>query len=257
MPSSGLLAFHGIIGRSPAMLALFRRIERVAMFDVPMLICGETGTGKELVARAIWQLGSRRERRFEAVNAGALNRGLLLSELFGHERGAFTGAVARKPGLLAVADGGTVFLDEVGDLPLDGQVMLLRFLQSGEIRPVGSTETGRVNVRVVAATHRDLEEGMAQGSFREDLFYRLCDVVLRIPPLRDRLEDIPLLVDHFRGKLNQRYGLAIEPVGGEELDVLTARTVARQHPRAREGPDGGHDPAWHREAHPGGSSLGR
>ena len=147
------------------MLALFGRIERVASFDVPVLIQGETGTGKELVARAIWQLSARRDRRFEPINAGALNRELLLSDLFGHERGAFTGAIARKPGLLVVSDGGTVFLDEVGDLPLDAQVMLLRFLQSGEIRPVGSTETKRVNVRLIAATHRDLDAAVERGTF--------------------------------------------------------------------------------------------
>src|SRR2546428_7476966 len=184
MAETEVPSFHGIIGRSPAVLALFRRIERVAMFDVPVLICGETGTGKELVARAIWRLGSRRGRGFEAVNAGALNRELLLSELFGHERGAFTGAVAKKPGLLAVADGGTVFLDEVGDLPADAQVMLLRFLQSGEIRPVGSTETRRVDVRLIAATHRNLEAAVERGMFREDLYYRLRRAVLEVPPLR-------------------------------------------------------------------------
>ena len=220
MPSSELRSFHGMIGRSPAMLALFRRIERVALFDVPVLICGETGTGKELVARAIWQLGSRRERRFEAVNAGALNRELLLSELFGHERGAFTSAVARKPGLLVVADGGTVFLDEVGDLPLDAQVMLLRFLQSGEIRPVGSTETGRVNVRLIAATHRDLEAAVERGAFREDLYYRLRRVVLEVPPLRARGADIRLLVEHFRVQLNERYGLSVRGAAPAALRLL-------------------------------------
>ncbi len=190
------------------MLALFQRIARVAPIDVPVLIHGETGTGKELVARAIWQLSSRCDRRLEVVNAGALNRELLLGELFGHERGAFTGAVARKPGLLAVADGGTVFLDEVGDLPLDAQVMLLRFLQSGEVRSVGSTETRRVNVRLIAATHRDLEAAVERGTFREDLYYRLRRGVLEVPPLRARGDDIRLLVEHFRIQLNERHGLS-------------------------------------------------
>jgi two-component system response regulator HupR/HoxA len=202
------------------MLALFRRIERVALFDVPVLIQGETGTGKELVARAIWRLGDRRERRFEAVNAGAVNRELLLSELFGHERGAFTGAVARKPGLLAVADGGTVFLDEVGDLPLDAQVMLLRFLQSGEIRPVGSTETRRVDVRLIAATHRDLEAAVERGTFREDLYYRLRRAVLEVPPLRARRDDIRLLVENFHVQLNERYGLSIRGATPAALRLL-------------------------------------
>ena len=220
MASTDLSSFCGIIGRSPAMLALFRQIGRVALFDVPVLICGETGTGKELVARAIWQLGARRDRRFEAVNAGALNRELLLSELFGHERGAFTGAVARKPGLLAVADGGTVFLDEVGDLPLDAQVMLLRFLQNGEIRPVGSTETGRVNVRLIAATHRDLEAAVERGTFREDLYYRLRRGVLEVPPLRARGDDIRLLVEHFRVQLNERYGLSVHGATPAALRLL-------------------------------------
>lgn len=220
MAQADLPSFHGIIGRSPAMLALFRRIGRVALFDVPVLIRGETGTGKEIVTRAIWQLGARRDRRFETVNAGALNRELLISGLFGHERGAFTGAVARKPGLLALADGGTVFLDEVGDLPLDAQVMLLRFLQSGEIRPVGSTETGRVNVRLIAATHRDLEAAVERGTFREDLYYRLRRVVLEVPPLRVRREDIPLLVEHIRVQVNQQYGLAIDGVTPRALALL-------------------------------------
>jgi two-component system response regulator HupR/HoxA len=220
MAQTDLPSFHGIIGRSPAMLALFRRIGRVALFDVPVLICGETGTGKELVARAIWQLGARRDRRFEAVNAGALNRELLLSELFGHERGAFTGAVVEKQGLLAVADGGTVFLDEVGDLPLDAQVMLLRFIQSGEIRPVGSTETRRVNVRLIAATHRDLDAAVERGTFREDLYYRLRRAVLEVPPLRARGDDIRLLVEHLRVQLNERYGLSVRGATPAALRLL-------------------------------------
>jgi len=223
MRSSGRLDFHGMIGRSPAMRALFERIGRVALFDVPVLIQGETGTGKELVARAIWQLGARRDRRFEAVNAGALNRELLLSELFGHERGAFTGAVVKKPGLLVVADGGTVFLDEVGDLPLDAQVMLLRFLQSREVRPVGSTETKHVDVRLIAATHRELDVAVERGSFREDLYYRLHRGVLDVPPLRDRPEDIPPLVEHVLAQLDGRYRLGVRGATRDALRLL------RQH----------------------------
>jgi DNA-binding NtrC family response regulator len=221
MPSSASLDFHGMVGRSAAMRALFERIERVAAFDVPVLIRGETGTGKELVARAIWQLSARRARRFETINAGALNRELLLSELFGHERGAFTGAIVQKPGLLVVADGGTVFLDEVGDLPLDAQVMLLRFLQSREIRPVGSTETKRIDVRLIAATHRDLDIAVERGTFRDDLYYRLHRGVLDVPPLRYRPDDIPLLVEHVLGQLRDRYGLGVHGVTRDALLVLT------------------------------------
>jgi DNA-binding NtrC family response regulator len=220
MAGSDLPSFYGIIGRSPAMLALFSKIERVAPIDVPVLILGETGTGKELMARAIQQLSRRRERRFEIVNCGALTRELLLSELFGHERGAFTGAVVKKPGLLVVADGGTVFLDEVGDLPLDAQVMLLRFLQSGEIRPVGSTETRRVDVRLIAATHRDLEGAVERGTFREDLYYRLRRAVLEVPPLRARRDDIRVLVEHFRVQLNERYGLSVRGATPTALRLL-------------------------------------
>jgi two-component system response regulator HydG len=221
LPVAQLASFHGMVGRSAAMRALFQRIERVTAFDVPVLIRGETGTGKELVARAIWQRSARRDRRFETVNAGALNPELLLSELFGHERGAFTGAVVRKSGLLVVADGGTVFLDEVGDLPLDAQVMLLRFLQSREIRPVGSTETKRIDVRLIAATHRDLDIAVERGTFREDLYYRLHRGVLDVPPLRYRPDDIPLLVEHVLGQLRDRYGLGVLGVTRDALRVLT------------------------------------
>jgi DNA-binding NtrC family response regulator len=209
-----------MIGRSAVMQVLFRRIERVAPIDVPVLIVGESGTGKELVARAIYQLSRRRERRIEVVNCGALTRELLLSELFGHERGAFTGAVVRKAGLLTIADGGTVFLDEVGDLPLDAQVMLLRFFQHGEFRPIGSTETRRVDVRLVAATHRDLEEAVERRTFREDLYYRLRRVVLEVPPLRARREDIALLVEHVRVQANERYGLAVGGMTRQALAMI-------------------------------------
>jgi two-component system, NtrC family, response regulator AtoC len=224
MTSSEVASSHGMIGRSAMMQALFRRIERVAPLDVPVLILGETGTGKELVARAVQGLSRRRNRRFEVVNCGALTRELLLSELFGHERGAFTSAVARKEGLLAVADGGTVFLDEVGDLPPDAQVMLLRFLETGEIRPVGSTETRRVNVRLIAATHRDLDAAVECGTFREDLYYRLRRVVLEVPALRERRDDIRLLVEHFRVQLNERYGFSVRGATCEALRRL------EQHP---------------------------
>jgi DNA-binding NtrC family response regulator len=194
------------------MRLVFTRIERVAPLDVSVLILGESGTGKELVAAAIHQLSGRRQARFEAVNCGGLTRELLRTELFGHERGAFTGAVDRHPGLLTVAHGGTVFLDEVGDLVPEAQVMLLRFLADGEVRPVGSTRVTRADVRILSATHRDLPRGMREERFREDLFYRLRRVVLTVPPLRERLGDLPLLVEHFRRQVNARHRLAIEGV---------------------------------------------
>jgi DNA-binding NtrC family response regulator len=220
MAESGLPSFHGIIGRSAPMRALFDRIERVARFDIPVLIRGESGTGKELVAAAIQRLSPRRERRFATVNCGALTRDLLRSELFGHERGAFTGAITKKHGILAVTDGGTVFLDEIGELPVDAQVMLLRFLQSGEIQPVGSNETRHVNVRLIAATHRDLKAAIGRGAFREDLYYRLRGVEVDVPPLRERRDDIALMVEHFVAVLNERHGLSVRGATREALRQL-------------------------------------
>jgi two-component system response regulator GlrR len=204
------------------MQALFRRLERLAAVDVSVLIVGETGTGKELVAAALHRLSPRRAARFEPVNCGALSRELLRSELFGHERGAFTGAVERHTGVLREAAGGTVFLDEVGELPLDAQAALLRFLGTGEVRPVGLTRTLHVDVRVVAATHRDLPAAIQRGTFREDLYYRLREVTLRVPPLRERTEDLPLLVEHCRRRFNARYGLAIDGLTREGVAALAA-----------------------------------
>jgi two-component system response regulator PilR (NtrC family) len=215
-----LPAFHGLVGQSALMRTLFERIQRVAPFDVSILIVGETGTGKELVAAALHRLSSRRSARFEPVNCGALSRELLRSELFGHERGAFTGAVERHPGLLREASGGTVFLDEVGELPLDAQAVLLRFLGGGEVRPVGLTRTLHVDVRIIAATHRELTMAIEQGTFREDLFYRLREVVLRVPSLRERPEDLQLLVEHCRRRFNERYGLGIDGVTRAALREL-------------------------------------
>ncbi len=217
-----LPAFHGLVGQSAPMRALIGRLQRVAPFDVSVLIVGETGTGKELVAAALHRLSSRRSARFEPVNCGALSRELLRSELFGHERGAFTGAIERHPGLLREAHGGTVFLDEVGELPLDAQAVLLRFLGAGEVRPVGLTRTLHVDVRVIAATHRELTTAIDRGTFREDLYYRLREVVLRIPSLRERPEDLPLLVEHCRRRFNERYGLAIDGVTRAALRELEA-----------------------------------
>ena len=215
-----LPGFEGLIGQSPVMRALFDRIRRVAPYDVPVLILGETGTGKELVAAAVHRLSRRHRARFEAVNCGALTRELLRSELFGHERGAFTGAVERRTGLLRETDGGTVFLDEVGELAPEAQAMLLRFLGDGEVRAVGAGRAGHVDVRLVTATHRDLRAAIEAGSFRDDLYYRLRRVVLTVPPLRDRLDDLPLLVEHIRRSVTARHGVAIDGVTSDALERL-------------------------------------
>jgi len=193
-------AFHALVGRSAPMRGVYRLLEKAAAVDATVLLAGETGTGKELAARAIHYHSPRKERRFVPVNCGALPAELVESELFGHARGAFTGAAAAKPGLFQEAEGGTIFLDEVGELPLPAQVKLNRVLQEKEIRRVGETQATAVNVRVVAATHRDLKEEVRAGRFREDLFYRLNVFSVTLPPLRERSEDVPLLAAHFLEK---------------------------------------------------------
>jgi DNA-binding NtrC family response regulator len=187
---------------------------------MPVLIRGETGTGKDLIARDIKRLSARSQRPFEIINCADLTRELLRSELFGHERGAFSGAVTRKAGILAVAQGGTLFLDEVGELAAEAQALLLRFLESGEGRPVGSTATIQADVRIIAATHRDLEAAVRQGTFREDLYHRLFDVDLDVPPLRARREDIGLLVEHFYQEAAGRLRLPIAGLTGAALARL-------------------------------------
>jgi len=199
-PPGGEDAFHALVGRSPAMRDVYRLLEKAAAVDATVLLAGETGTGKELAARAIHYHSARRERRFVPVNCGALPAELVESELFGHARGAFTGAAAAKPGLFEEAEGGTIFLDEVGELPLPAQVKLNRVLQEREIRRVGETRATPVDVRVVAATHRDLREEVRAGRVREDLFYRLNVFSITLPPLRERAEDVPLLAAHFLEK---------------------------------------------------------
>jgi two-component system nitrogen regulation response regulator GlnG len=186
-----------LVGSSPEMLEVFKTIGRVARTDVPVLITGESGTGKELVARAIHQASPRTDAPFVAVNAAAIPRDLLESELFGHERGAFTGAVEARPGRFREAHGGTLFLDEIGDMPPELQAKLLRVLQSGEVLSVGGRRPEHLDVRILAATHRDLDTAIRDGSFREDLLYRLRVVPIHIPPLRERPTDIPTLVHHF------------------------------------------------------------
>jgi DNA-binding NtrC family response regulator len=189
--------FPGIVGNSPAMHHVFESIREVAAVDVPVAILGESGVGKELVARAIHDHGPREKKSFVSVNCGALPESLLESELFGHLKGAFTGSVKDRKGRFELADGGTIFLDEVAELTPPTQVKLLRVLQEGTFEPVGSEATRQVDVRVLSATNRDLEEEVQGGRFREDLFYRLCVVPLRVPPLRERADDIPLLAEHF------------------------------------------------------------
>jgi len=189
--------FGGIVGRAPEMERLYRIIAKAAHSTHPVLILGESGTGKELVARSIHFSGPYRDKPFIPVDCGSLVPTLIESELFGYVKGAFTGANQSKDGLLAIAEGGTVFLDEVGELPVDLQAKLLRAIQEKEIRPVGSTRRTPINVRILAATNRDLEQAVAQGTFRRDLFFRLNVLSLRIPPLRERRQDIPLLAAHF------------------------------------------------------------
>jgi len=198
------LAYGQLIGRSPVMIELYETIGKVAGAAISVLIRGESGTGKELVARALHNAGRRVGKPFIPVNCGALVGSLLESELFGHVRGAFTGAEQAKRGLFVAADKGTLFLDEIGELPLDLQPTLLRALQNGEVKPVGGVKAERVDVRVVSATNCDLDKAVAEGRFREDLFYRLNVITLEVPPLRERSEDIPLLAGHFAESAAQR-----------------------------------------------------
>jgi transcriptional regulator with GAF, ATPase, and Fis domain len=210
-----------IVGRSAAMARVLEKIDQVAGTDTTVLIRGETGTGKEMLARAIHQRSRRRNQPLITVNCGAIAAGLVESELFGHEKGAFTGAVARKLGRFELADGGTLFLDEIGDLSLDLQVRLLRVLQEGEISRVGGRDPIRVDVRIVAATHRDLSAMVKRGEFREDLYYRLNVFPVFTPPLRERAEDIPLLVRHFAARYAARLGKRIETVPELLLERLS------------------------------------
>jgi len=212
----------GIITRSPAMEDLLRQAKLVADSDASVLIYGYSGTGKELLARAIHRASRREDHPFVAVNCGAIPGELLESELFGHARGAFTGAVQAHKGLFQAADGGTLFLDEIGDMPLPLQVKLLRVLQEAEVRPVGSTQAIPVDVRMISATHRDLDEQKATGQFREDLYYRLNVVSLRLPPLSERREDIPLLATYFLRKLAERYHKPVPTLAPEAMALLVA-----------------------------------
>ncbi|MEI8182389.1 MAG: sigma-54 dependent transcriptional regulator [Desulfomonile sp.] len=212
--------FENIIGKSPQMLEIFNLISRVAPSQTGVLITGESGTGKELVAKAIHHKSPRGQRPFVTVNCAAIPETLLESEMFGHVRGSFTGAVATKPGLVELANTGTLFLDEVGEIPLSVQAKLLRFIQEREFRRVGDNEAKKIDVRIIAATNKKLEQEMEEGRFREDLYYRLNVIRVRIPPLRERIEDIPILVDHFLKGLSVAQGKKIDRVSSLALRVL-------------------------------------
>src|SRR5580765_8681766 len=215
-----VLMFEEIVGSSKTLKAALSRIAKVAPTDSTVLISGETGTGKELIARAVHKRSQRSGRAFVSVNCAALAPGLISSELFGHEKGAFTGAMQRRLGRFELADGGTIFLDEVGELPPDTQVALLRVLQEREFERVGGTQSIKVDVRVIAATNRDLDAAVASGSFRSDLFYRLQVFPIEIPPLRERRDDIPLLVEYFIDRYARKAGKNIRHVNEETLELL-------------------------------------
>lgn len=211
-----------IIGESPCMQDIFRLIERVADSDSTIVIQGETGTGKGLVARAIHEKSYRRNKPFISINCGAIPENLLESELFGHVKGAFTGAITSKPGKFELANGGTLFLDEIGDMSLDLQVKLLRVLEENEFERVGGCTTVKTNVRIIAATHRNLEEAIEQGRFREDLYYRLYVIPITVAPLRERRADIPLLAHHFLNQLNERKKARVSGFSETSLKLMAA-----------------------------------
>jgi two-component system response regulator AtoC len=216
----GSLSFGNMVGRSPAMQRVFSMALKVARFDSTVLITGESGTGKELVAQGIHQESERRSGPMVAVNCASIPESLIESELFGHVKGAFTGADKDKKGLFDVAEGGTLFLDEIGDIPLALQPKLLRVLQEGEIRPVGGAVATTIEVRVIAATAKDLEVEMAAGHFREDLFYRLNVVPIKLPPLRERPEDIPQLCQYFINRFNESLGSSIKNISATAMAAL-------------------------------------
>ena len=215
-------SFQNIVGSSPSMLKLYDMIQRISQTKSNILINGDSGTGKELIARAIHYNGPLKDKPFVTVNCGAIPENLLESEMFGHKKGSFTGAIADKKGLFEVADTGTIFLDEVGDLPLSIQVKLLRAIQERTFRRVGSTQDVHVDVRVICATNRNLDQEVKKGHFREDLFYRLNVIQITAPPLRERKEDIPTLALHFSEKYSKELGKDIKKISKEAMDVLLA-----------------------------------
>jgi len=213
--------FEGIVGNSPAMHAVIEKLKQIAPTNATVLITGETGTGKELVAKAIHNNSPRKNKPFVPLNCTALNENLLEDELFGHEPGAFTGADRLRKGKFEYANGGTLFLDEVGDMPLTLQAKLLRVIEDGQVYRIGGNEAIKVNVRILSATHRDLEGLVARGAFRQDLYYRLKVVTIKLPPLRERREDITLLAHHFMKEMAQRHGKTVTGIAAEVRRVLT------------------------------------
>jgi DNA-binding NtrC family response regulator len=211
-----------ILGRDPSLMRVFGMIERVADTDCSVLVTGESGTGKELIARALHDMSNRRGQPFMAVNCAAIPESLLESELFGHSRGAFTGAQNARPGRFAAADGGTIFLDEIGEMPVGLQAKILRLLQEKEVTPLGETKSRKIDVRVIAATNQDLDEMVRLRTFREDLLYRLNVIPIELPALRNRRNDIPELVDHFIKRSNKRRGRAITGVEPRTMEMLTS-----------------------------------
>ena len=222
--TEGALGFTDIIGDSQALQRCIRMGERAAASSIPILITGESGVGKEMIARAIQGASERAGKPFVTVNCGALPENLVESILFGHEKGSFTGATGKHTGKFQEANGGTIFLDEVGELPLEAQVKLLRVLQEGEVDPVGAKRPVKVDVRVISATNRNLEDEVGKGTFREDLFYRLNVFPVEVPPLRERPEDIPTLIQHFIGKYNAEESRDVRGVQHEVMDVLVAQS---------------------------------
>jgi len=212
--------FKDIIGESDKLKEIFQVVEKVSESDSTIIITGESGTGKGLIAKAIHQNSSRKNKPFISINCGAIPENLLESELFGHVRGAFTGATSPKPGKFELADGGTVFLDEIGDMSNELQIKVLRALEEKSFERVGGCKTIKVNARIIAATHRNLKEEIKKGNFREDLFYRLYVIPINIPPLRERREDISLLVSHFLDKFNKKNGLELEGFTDESTEIM-------------------------------------
>lgn len=213
-------SFQSLVGNSEPMHRIYDMVKRVSQTPTNVLVTGESGTGKEVVAKAIHYNGPLKDRPFVTVNCGAIPESLMESEMFGHKKGSFTGAVADKAGLFEVADGGSLFLDEVGELPLSIQVKLLRAIQERVIRRVGGTEDNKVEVRIIAATNRELEDMVKEGTFRQDLYYRLNVINIKTPPLRERPDDIPLLANHFLKKYNERLGKSLQGISVEAMELL-------------------------------------
>lgn len=213
-------SFQNMIGNSPAMHSIFDLVKRVSQAPTNVLITGESGTGKEVVAKAIHYNGPLKDRPFVTINCGAIPENLMESEMFGHKKGSFTGAIVDKSGLFEVADGGTLFLDEVGELPVSIQVKLLRAIQERVIRRVGAVDDIKIEVRIIAATNRNLEDMVAKGTFRQDLFYRLNVIGIRTPSLRERQDDIPLLANHFLRKYNEKMNKSISMISAEAMEIL-------------------------------------